>query len=444
MLFRTKPAGERPAPLKPFVFRVREGFLIGLAMDPQEGAPCAGCVEKWLNERELWAERVSDNELPIRRDLFDELVTANNAHTYYEIARDGSATKLECAVFPHPDCVCNKSVYVAPEKLTRRTNFSFSPILQISSERHGTPKGNLWVTSAAGPSLLCRQPVSALGSGLDKETSRFRAVDSWMRQASAADAEWRQKEGERLEIAQLQTGRDEAGRELTVAGRTVERIGVGHDREEATLEALMALTLKQTLKRYGNSAKNPMLIVGANNWLRERVPFFLLQRYDLHLLFYPNSTPCWNVGLAAFSRLRADEKPIFVFAADTSILVSLEKTLGKILEACPPSLNTGVSEDYAPNGAKLNLWWTHWIYRCPKISLSDILHLEPYSRNLEPWLGYWRDGQPTVTVTALNHPSLPTSLRTIVRVRTTDLNAPSNVRSLHGIGTWSHFQESLN
>lgn len=444
MLFRSKPAGERPASLKPFVFRVREGFLIGLAMEPQEGAPCAGCVEKWLGERDVWAERVSESELPIRRDLFDELVAAGSAHVFYEISRDGSATKMECAVFPHPSCGCAKDSYLPPEKLSRRTNFNFSPILQLSSERHGTPKGNLWVTSAVGPSPLGKQPVSSLGSGIDKETSRFRAVDQWLRQASAADAEWRQRQGERLEHAQLQTGREEAGRELSVAGRTVESIGVGKDREEATLEALMSLTLKQTLKRYTNSAKNPMLIVGANNWLRERVPFFLLQRYDLHLLFYPNSTPCWVVGLAAFSRLRADEKPIFVFAADTTILSALEKTLGKILEACPPSLNAGVSDDYEPNGAKLNLWWTHWIYRCPKISLSDVLHLDPYERKLEPWLGYWRDGQPMVTVTALNHAALPSALRTVVRVRTTDLSAPSNVRSLHGIGTWSHFQDALN
>jgi len=28
---------------------------------------------------------------------------------------------------------------------------------------------------------------------------------------------------------------------------------------------------------------------------------------------------------------------------------------------------------------KWNEWFQNWIYRCPKISLKDVLHLEPYS-----------------------------------------------------------------
>jgi hypothetical protein len=300
------------------------------------------------------------------------------------------------------------------------------------------------VTSAAGPSPLARQPISVTGSGLDKEAARFRAVDQWMQRAASHDAEWRMRQGERLEGSILSTGREDEERDLSYAGRSVESVGVGNDRDEATLDGLISLTLKQTLKRYSANAKNPMLIVGANTWLRERIPFFVLQRYDVHLLFYPTSTPCWVVGAAAFSRLRSDEKPLFVFSADSAVLGALERTLGKLLEAIPPSLEEGADVESAARGAKLNLWWTHWIYRCPKISLSDVLHLEPYARTLEPWVGYLQDGQPSVKVTPLNYSALPGNLRSIVKLATADSSPPSNVRSLHGIGTWSHFQDAVH
>jgi hypothetical protein len=443
MLFRSKAAGGAPVQLKPFVFRVREGFLVGLARDPQTGSPCAGCIELWLRDRDLWGSRIEVDELPVRRDLLEELTAAGNPHTFYEISRDGSATKLECAVFPHPSCVCDKSDYLPPPRLTRRTNFAFSPLLQLSSQRHATPNGNLWVTVAAGPSPLARQPIHVTGSGGDKETARFRAVDQWLQRAATHDAEWRVRQGERLESDVLETGRGDEDRE-PVGPRSIDSIGVGQDRSEATLNALVSLTLKQTLQRYAANAKNPMLVVGANTWLRERIPFFVLQRYDVHLLFYPTSTPCWVIGAAAFSRLRSDEKPLFVFSADTSVLGALERTLGRLLESIPPSLEEGADPAEASRGSKLNLWWTHWIYRCPKISLSDVLHLEPYTRTLEPWLGYLQDGQPVVRVTPLNTHTLPASLRTVVRITTADVSPPTNVRSLHGIGTWAHFRDALH
>ena len=89
-----------------------------------------------------------------------------------------------------------------------------------------------------------------------------------------------------------------------------------------------------------------MLIVGANNWLRTRVPFFLLQQYDLHLLFYPNSMPSWVVGIAAFSRVKVDEKPIFAFGSASQIGNAMDLAVFKILELCRPDdlrIGAGVS-----------------------------------------------------------------------------------------------------
>ena len=41
---------KRPTTLKPYVLKVKEGFLLGLAMDPEKGAPCANCVFLWRSE----------------------------------------------------------------------------------------------------------------------------------------------------------------------------------------------------------------------------------------------------------------------------------------------------------------------------------------------------------------------------------------------------------
>ena len=89
----------------------------------------------------------------------------------------------------------------------------------------------------------------------------------------------------------------------------------------------------------------------------------------------------------------------------------------------------------------MNMWWTHWIYRCPKISLKDIMQLEPYSRDLELWRDYYRDGQDLVTAVELNSEYLPGAIRHLVRLNTPKVPL-SNVRNIMGIGSMTAFRDA--
>lgn len=448
MLFRAPL--RRPVPLKPFVFRTREGFLLGLAMEPSKGSPCVGCVEKWLQQRNVWVEPIALAELHVRRDLIGDLLEENCAHVFYEISADGSTTRLDCLVFPHHECVCQRENYIPPREISKRTNFAFSPLFQLKCARFGTPNGNLWITSALGDAPLTGQRFTAYGVSEDKEKSRFQAVEAWMKKAASVDS--RQNTAEALKAEVLQTGDRQLLAPNILEKQTTEIMGAGASRDEAVLSALYQLARVRTLRRYASSGKNPMLIVGSNQWVRHRVPFFLLQQYDLHLLFYPNSMPAWVVGVAAFSRTKTEERPIFVFGSDATIHGALEMAMGRILEVCHPNEDLFSIEERpiaeprdvkAMNqAAKLNLWWTHWIYRCPKISLKDVLHLENYPRTVDHWRDFLRDGEDPVSVFDMNYSYLPNSIRHLVKLHIpTELS--KNARNINGIGTWANFQDSF-
>ncbi len=234
-------------------------------------------------------------------------------------------------------------------------------------------------------------------------------------------------------------------------GSIEESTGTGATREEAVVDALQRSAMQHTLRQYASSMKNPMLVVGANNWLRGKVPFFLLQQYDLHLLFYPNSTPCWVVGVAALSRVRTDEKPKFFFGVHHNVADAMEIALSRCLETCRPTDTTlGDLEQVVepsdssekPKIMRLNMWWTHWIYRCPKISLKDMLHLEAYPATMDAWRDYYRDGQIPISIIGLNHELLPASLRYLVLLRM-ESRTQSASRNVAGIGTWATFRDGI-
>ncbi len=178
MLFKLK-APDRPLPLKPFLFRIREGFLLGLAADPKKAAPCSECVEKWLKDRSVWLERAELSELNVRRDLIPELLGENSAHVFYEIANDGTSHRLDSVVFPHPECQCYRNRYLGSEEWNKKTNFAFSPITQLRCARFGMTEGNLWLSSAAGDSPMTKTPIKVFGVATERETSRFQAVYEW-------------------------------------------------------------------------------------------------------------------------------------------------------------------------------------------------------------------------------------------------------------------------
>ena len=448
MLFKAQSLSRRPLPLKPFLLKLMQGHLLGLAMDPQQGSPCADCVQKWLETRRVWSQRAALEDLRARRDLIGELISENTGHVFYEIAEDGETTRLEVEVFPHPDCVCSKSHFIPVPPRTKKTNFAFSPVYQLKSGRFGTPEGNLWLTAATGETPLSKHRITVYGVGHEKDASRFRAMDEWMKRAAKLDVAIRMGRGEQLESEVFQT--QATSRIATLAGirGSYDVMGAGETREAAILDGLFSWAKARTLKKFASQMKNPMLMVGANNWIRGKIPFFLLQEYDLHLLFYPNSTPAWVIGVAAFSRVRVDERPTFVFAADADITRAMDDAIFRALEALRPadwrSEPDSREEALKPERiSKLNMWWTHWIYRCPKISLREVLHLEAYPRLLESWRDYLRDGQERVDITSLNSDVLPHQIRYLLKVDSPIEASKSVVRNINGIGTWRNFEDAL-
>lgn len=417
-------------------------------MDPERGAPCSNCVYLWLKQRNVWVEPATLADLTTRRDLIADLLAENSAHVLYEVCKDGTAVRMESVVFPHPKCTCEKSHYISPPTHSKNTNYAFSPLYQIFCTRFGTPDGNLWMTRVTGDSPLTEKTLTVYAVEKEKEDSRRKAVDEWMKKAIQADFSTRVQRGEMIASEVLQTGDYELMKRSQNDSPNVSALGTGKDREEATLNALVELAKVTTLRRYSHSMKNPMLIVGANNLIRQKSPFFLLQQYDLHLLFYPNSTQAWVVGMVALSRQRTNEKPCFVFAAHTDIQEAINQLFFKILEALKPEEQISGDpilkrDKNASTSSQLNMWWTHWIYRCAKINLKDILQLESYPRKIKNWREYYRDGQEEVNILSVNHPTLPTQIRTVVKVQSPLGNRVQNVRNINGIGTWSDFSDAL-
>lgn len=439
---------KRSEVLKPYVLKTRDGFLLGVAPEADKASPCPHCVFSWLKDRNVWVEKSSLAELTLRRDLITDLLTENTPHTLYEISQDGSAIRMDCLVFPHPQCSCNKTRYIQKTHVTKNTNYAFSPLLKIFCTRFGTPEGNLWLTRATGATVFSEEMLTVFGVEKDKEQSRSKAIEEWMKKAVQADLPHRIKKGELIASEVLQTGEYELLGKSTDSQSVMGAVGAGKNREEATLNALIELAKSTTLRRYSQSMKNPLLVVGANQFIREKAPFFLLQEYDLHLLFYPNSTQAWVMGMVAVSRTRTDEKPTFVFAAHTDIQEALNQLFYKVLEVLKPEEESSGKMSVKPaahklGSSKMNMWWIHWIYRCPKIALKEIQSLESYSRNLEDWRAYYRDGQEPVSVWSVNTPSLPASIRTLVKVQSPLRDRVHPLRNINGIGIWTDFQDAL-
>lgn len=434
--------------LKPYVFKIREGFLVGVAAERSSGSPCQECLFLWLRERDVWVEKAQVSDLIVRRDILAELLVENSPHTQYEISKDGIATRLDGLVFPHPQCECWKNhSYTAPTELSKKTNFAFTPLTQIKSVRLGTPSQSLWLTSVGGQGPLSRKVIQASAVETDREASRQSAIAAWMKSAAYEDLRTRIQSGESIASEVFQSNQIEILNSERFAMDEFKGMGAGSTPEAARLEALTSLARYRVIHQYGAAMKNPMLVVGSNAWIRDRVPFFLLQQQDLYLLFYPNAFPCWVVGVAAFSRQSVEAKPIFVFASGTDINQAMSEALYKMVDQCrpsewSPSSDRTVSDKEKDKKAKLHQWWTNWIYRSPKISLKDVLHLENYSHDLAVWKGYFSDGQDPVHFTPANHPLLPFPIRRLVKL---SLSKPvqASPYSVRGIGTFSHLKDGL-
>jgi hypothetical protein len=132
----------------------------------------------------------------------------------------------------------------------------------------------------------------------------------------------------------------------------------------------------------------PMLVVGSNNWLRTRVPFFLLQSHDVFLFFYPNAEQGWVCGALAMPR-EPRGREVWAWAGAETSEAALSQAVWRLLPGVLPDAETdgAVLDPHTPNEAKRLVWLTHWVYRCQKIALRHVLALEAYPADgLSAWV----------------------------------------------------------
>lgn len=164
--------------------------------------------------------------------------------------------------------------------------------------------------------------------------------------------------------------------------------GIGPDKATAKEAALAGGTPYQVSEAseaiLSSPWQNAVLVVGSNNYLRQNAPFFVLQEYDLHLMLRPQSGEHWELGLAMLSRNGRQDKFVSVKNRDIEQglkdlvgAATAESTSGKSLDS-PMDRDVDEPERKATD-AKKSVWTTQAIYRKAKISLKDVLHLEPYS-----------------------------------------------------------------
>lgn len=136
--------------------------------------------------------------------------------------------------------------------------------------------------------------------------------------------------------------------------------------------------IKNTVvSKFQDQCKNPLLVVGSSNYLRQNCPFVLLQKYDLHLFFYPNSFNAWVCGMIGMSRIDREARAEFCYAADQKIERAIKKCIFQMVVKHHEQI-----ENKATNTKEI-VWTQQWIYRSPKIALKDVLHLEEYKTPIE-------------------------------------------------------------
>ncbi len=159
------------------------------------------------------------------------------------------------------------------------------------------------------------------------------------------------------------------------------RFAVGADKKEAA-DQLYAGGLTYEV-RVGRDLLDPsrksMLVVGSSSFLRQRLPFFVGQNFDVFLSFYPHSGETWRVGAVMMSRRHKTEAPIELTLEDKDVNKALQNLMGAItIEAQGEATDSELSEPTIEVPEKLVAWITHAVYRKPKLSLKDVLELKPY------------------------------------------------------------------
>lgn len=153
--------------------------------------------------------------------------------------------------------------------------------------------------------------------------------------------------------------------------------GIGETEEQAKINSIHFENhvgyANYVISKYRNCVKSPMLVVGSNHFIRENMPFFVVQDYDIHVFFYPNGGAAWVVECVAISKKCKNMKPVWSRYSGKAI----ENTVKRALWGIIPKL-AKPEETQTPIEFLTQRWLLHWIYRCSKISFKDILSVEQY------------------------------------------------------------------
>jgi hypothetical protein len=116
----------------------------------------------------------------------------------------------------------------------------------------------------------------------------------------------------------------------------------------------------QKIMRNENGFKSPLLVVGANNYIRENTKPEILKAWDIHILFFPTSECTWRVGALYISS--SNESTMLKVCEG----INIENALKQCLEAPKNALALHT---------KSIAWLNMAVYRCNKIALKEVLEL---------------------------------------------------------------------
>ena len=320
----------------PWAMKIHGGYLVGLSPSSKTHSPCPNCIHSWLKQRNVDAERVAPSSVKIRRDVQVGMSSDpdHDPHVVHEISDEGNDTVLHAKMERHPACKhCSQANFVGPKHDHPGATYAFTPWQRVESTRFGTPEGNIWVTSATHQSGHTKY-----GVGTEKHASKKQAVEG-SEPGKTGIPDWMPTAGKLHKVSDNEPN-----------------LGMGH------------------------------LVVGANNYLRTKMPFFALQSHDHHI-FHQHSGHAEDphrAGIIAMSRTDAGAPPVYVHAEGKTGKEALERaTHQMILEHAKGIIAKEKADHYAPSEPKQNvsdkeakkqMWLTHAIYRSPKRALRDVLN----------------------------------------------------------------------
>lgn len=305
--------------IKRFAIKLGEGRVIGV-YDTKQG-PCPKCYLNYLKDRKVQAK--IDKPLDKDSPMYERLKKMTQHNILYEITSTNQINTLTLYTYKHENCPSKRcqNGMEANFKYTdwNNLNCAFSNIYQIKCIRFGTPSGNVWKFSATihqGGKIINR-----IVSHKDKETAR----------------------------------------RMVILGETH-----GHEGQPEEMPQM-------GVQIVDNAKKTPTLIVGANPWIRRRVPYFVLQQYDLYLLQMPTDDGSYRIVIGAFSRTNSSRYE-WAYADSNSAVKAAESALYNLLNRLKPSDWRMEEVKETGHDKTLALWNTNFVYRCPKVAMKDIFN----------------------------------------------------------------------